>query len=173
MSDRTLITPRLSLAPNTLADFDDSAAMWADPDVTRFIGGKPNTREEAWARLLRQAGLWALFGFGYWGVRETSSGRYVGEVGFMNAGRDLDQPFGDTPEAGWALVPWAHGKGYATEALVAAHAWLDGNFGKPRTVCMIQDGNLASVSVAAKLGYREYARTTYKTEPTVLYERLA
>ena len=34
-------------------DFDACAAMWANPDVVRYIGGKPFTREEVWARLLR------------------------------------------------------------------------------------------------------------------------
>lgn len=166
-----LTTPRLTLAPNTRADFEDSALMWGDPEVTRFIGGKPNTREECWARFLRQAGLWALFGFGYWAVREATTGRFVGEVGFMNAGRDLDPSFGDTPEAGWALMPWAHGKGYATEALVAAHGWADAHIAG-RTVCMIDPANTASQAVAAKLGYAEYARSTYKGAPTILYERL-
>jgi RimJ/RimL family protein N-acetyltransferase len=172
MASRVLTTPRLTLTPHTLADFPDSAAMWADPAVTRFIGGRPNTPEEAWARVLRHAGLWALLGYGYWAVRETATGHFVGELGFMDVKRDLDPPFGDAPEAGWALCPWAHGKGYATEALVAAHGWLDAARGNPRTVCMIQDGNSASVRVAAKLGYAEYARTAYKCEPTVLYERL-
>ena len=145
--------------------------MLADPVVTRFIGGKPNTREEAWARLLRQAGLWALFGFGYWAVREAATGRFVGEVGFMNAGRDLDPPFGDVPECGWALMPWAHGKGYATEALIAAHAWADGR-SIDRTVCMIDPANTASEAVAARIGYQAYAQSCYKGEPTVLYDRL-
>ena len=166
-----LTTPRLTLAPTSRADFEDSAAMWADGEVTRFIGGKPNTREECWARFLRQAGLWALFRFGYWAVREAATGRFVGEVGFMNAGRDLDPSFGDTPEAGWALSPWAHGKGYATEALGAVHGWADVHIAG-RTVCMIDPDNAASQKVAARLGYREYARSTYKGAATILYERL-
>lgn len=111
MSSTHLSAPRRGRVPNSRADFDESAAMWADPVVTRVIGGKPNTREEAWARMLRQAGQWALFGFGFWTVREAASGRFVGEVWFMDAGRDLDPPFGDPPEAGWVLMPWAHGLG--------------------------------------------------------------
>ena len=171
MTPVRLSTLRLTLAPNTRADFADSAAMWADPVVTRFIGGRPNTREEAWARLLRQAGLWALFGFGYWAVREAVTGRFVGEVGFMNAGRDLDPPFGDVPECGWALMPWSHGKGYATEALMTVLAWADGR-GLDRTVCMIDPANTASAAVAARIGYCAYAESVYKGEPTILYERL-
>lgn len=171
MTPPTLTTLRLTLTPKGLADFEDSAAMWADSDVTRFIGGHPNTREESWGRMLRQAGLWSLFGYGYWAVRETATGRFVGELGFMNVLRDLDPPFGDTPEAGWALMPWAHGKGYATEALIAAHGWADAHIAG-RTVCMIDPDNVPSQKVAARLGYREYARSSYKGAPTILYERL-
>ena len=46
------------------------------------IGGKPFTREESWARLLRYGGLWSLLGYGYWAVRDKESGRFAGELGF-------------------------------------------------------------------------------------------
>jgi RimJ/RimL family protein N-acetyltransferase len=36
---------------------------------------------------------------------------------------------------------------------------------------MIDPGNAASMRVAEKCGYREYARATYKGQPTILYER--
>ena len=48
-------TARLALEPHTLADFDESAEMWADPDAARYITGAPSTRTESWARLLRHA----------------------------------------------------------------------------------------------------------------------
>jgi RimJ/RimL family protein N-acetyltransferase len=52
----TLRTERLILRAPTLDDFADSLAMWADPTVTRFIGGRPHTKEEVWSRLLRYIG---------------------------------------------------------------------------------------------------------------------
>lgn len=166
-----LHSERLILRGHTLADFDESAAMWADPQVTRHIGGRPSTGEEAWARLLRYAGLWALLGYGYWVVRERETGRLVGEVGFVDYRRDVTPPLGDAPEAGWVLAPWAHGRGFATEAVRAALAWADTHLDAPRTVCMIAPENAASLHVAEKCGYREFARGTYKGEETVLCER--
>jgi RimJ/RimL family protein N-acetyltransferase len=164
-------TARLTLRGHRLDDFADSFAMWSDPQVTRFIGGKPSTEEEAWSRLLRYAGHWPLLGFGYWLVEETATGRFVGEVGFANFRRDLNPPLGDRPEAGWALATWAQGQGYATEAVRAAHAWGDAHFGARTTVCMIAPEHLASLRLAERVGYREVARTTYKGAPTVLLER--
>ncbi len=57
-----LESERLKLRGHGLDDFIHSAAMWADPEVTRYIGGKPLTEEESWARLLRYVGHWSLLG---------------------------------------------------------------------------------------------------------------
>lgn len=167
----TLETERLTLRAHGLDDFAESAAMWADPVVTRYIGGRPFTREESWSRLLRYVGHWSLLGFGYWVIREKSSNRFVGEVGFANFKRDIEPSLEDTPEIGWALAPWAHGKGYATEAVRAAVAWGDMHFGPANTVCIIAPENGPSLRVAEKCGYKEIDRTTYKGEPTVLFQR--
>lgn len=171
MSAVALDTERLTIRGHRALDLEDCAAMWGDPGVTRFIGGKPASREDVWRKVLIHAGHWSLLGFGYWVVREKSSGRFVGEVGFANFMRAVDPPLGDAPEAGWALSPSAHGRGFATEALRAATAWADTHFTSRRTVCMIDPANAPSLRVAEKIGYREYARTTYHGDPTILFER--
>jgi RimJ/RimL family protein N-acetyltransferase len=145
--------------------------MWADPAVVRYVGGKPSTREEAWSRLLRYAGHWSLLGFGYWVVRETATGRFVGDVGLADFQREVEPSLNGAPESGWVLAQWAHGKGFATEAVRAVLAWAGENLGAPRTVCMIDPGNAASMHVAEKCGYREWKRTTYKGADVVLFER--
>jgi RimJ/RimL family protein N-acetyltransferase len=72
-------TERLRLRGHRLEDFAEIAAMWADPVVTRYIGGKPLTEEDVWARLLRYVGHWAWMGFGYWVVEGKGSGDFAGE----------------------------------------------------------------------------------------------
>src|ERR1035438_972988 len=84
-----LETERLRLRGHRLDDFDASAAMWADPNVTKHIGGHPLTEEEAWTKFLRYVGHWALLGFGYWVVEEKATGNFVGEIGFADYKRDL------------------------------------------------------------------------------------
>jgi RimJ/RimL family protein N-acetyltransferase len=145
--------------------------MWADPAVTRYIGGKPFSEEETWTRLLRYVGHWSLLGFGYWVVEEKATGRFVGEIGFADYKRNLDPSFQDTPEAGWVFVAQSHGKGYATEAVRAVIAWGDAHFGTSRTFCIIHRENLASVRVAEKCGYRELQITTYKGHPAKVFVR--
>lgn len=166
-----LETERLLLRGHTLPDFDASAAMWGDTDVTRFIGGKPSTREESWARMLRYPGLWALTGFGFWLIEEKATRRFVGEGGFADFKREIEPSFNGEPEQGWALARWAHGQGFAQEAMSAAVKWGDAHFGATPFVCMIAPENTASLRLADRLGYCEYARTTYKGAPTVLLRR--
>jgi RimJ/RimL family protein N-acetyltransferase len=170
-STPVLQTERLVLRAHTAADYDESAAMWADPEVTRHIGGRPSTAEEAWSRVLRYGGLWTLLGFGYWVARERETGRFVGEVGFADFRREMKPPVRGAPEVGWALAPWAHGRGFATEAVRAALAWGDAHLPADRAVCIIGPANTASIRVAEKCGFREIGPATYKGEPTVLYER--
>lgn len=169
-----LATDRLLLRGHTTADLAACAAMWADPLVTRHIGGRPLSEEEVWARVLRYAGLWALLGFGYWAVHERTSGRFVGEVGLADFRRDVTPPLGDAPELGWVLAPWAHGRGFATEAVRGALGWSDSHLGPPqRTVCLIDPDNAASLRVAGKCGYRALAPAVYKGRSTLVFERAA
>jgi RimJ/RimL family protein N-acetyltransferase len=166
-----LETERLRLRAHTLADFDASAVMWADERVTRFIGGKPSPREDSWRRFMSFPGHWALLGFGYWVIEERASGAYVGDGGFGNFKRDLGDYVFEAPEQGWALMPAMQGKGYATEAAAAMLAWAEPHFGRSDFVCMIAPENTPSLRVAEKLGYVEFARTDYKTAPSVLLRR--
>lgn len=166
----TLETRRLTLRGYRLDDYAACAALWADPYVTRFIGGRPLSPEESWARLLRYAGHWWLLGFGYWVVEEKATGAFLGELGFAQWKREI-QPAIEVPEAGWVLATAAHGKGYATEALQAALVWAGRHFPKPHTACLIHPDNLASIRVAQKCGYRESARVNYRGQLTVLFER--
>jgi RimJ/RimL family protein N-acetyltransferase len=167
----TLQTPRLSLRPHRADDLDDYAAMWAEPEVVRYVGGRPSSRQESWARLLRQVGHWQLLGFGYWILKDRESGRLVGEAGFANFERDLEPPLGDAPEAGWIIATWAHGRGYATEATRAILAWGDDRFRGERSVCIIDPANAASLRVAEKCGFTETHRTSYVGDPIIVMER--
>ena len=151
----SLETERLTLTAHTLADFEECAAMWADAAVTRFIGGRPASREDVWNRILRYRGLWSLLGFGYWAVNERETGRYVGDVGFADFHRDLTPSLNGAPEVGWALATWAHGRGFATEAVRAAIAWGDTHIEtataapSPAATATIETGTLPVVKPAA------------------------
>ena len=166
-----LETDRLTLRPHRLDDFPNCSALWADPIVTKFIGGKPLTEEESWVRLLRYVGHWFLLGVGYWAIEEKASGKFLGEGGFQENWRDIAPSLKGMLETGWVFAPHAHGKGYATEAVQAMHAWKDANLPEKKVCCIIDSPNLASFRVAQKCGYREFSRTTYKGASVALLSR--
>jgi RimJ/RimL family protein N-acetyltransferase len=163
-------TSRLLLRRHTVADLDFCAGLWSDAAVTRYIGGRPFSREETWARLLRYIGHWEALGYGFWAVEEKATGEFAGELGFADFKREIDPPIAE-PEAGWVFLPRVHGRGYATEALRAALAWGDRHFAAPRTVCLIHPDNAPSFRVAEKCGFRESRRAVYKEHLTVVLAR--
>jgi RimJ/RimL family protein N-acetyltransferase len=165
-----LETQRLRLRAHTFADFPAYSALWADPLVTRFIGGKPNTPEETWSRLLRNAGHWAMLGFGTWLMEEKSTADFVGEVGLFDFHRDIIPPL-TTPEIGWVLTPSKHGRGYATEAVKALLDWARDRFTSNHISCLIAPENAASLRVAAKCGFSPSHPTTFHGNPTLVLTR--
>lgn len=169
----TLETERLILRPHRLEDFDRYVEMWSDPDVVRFIGGQPFSRESSWSRFVRQAGLWQLLGFGFFAIEEKETGHFIGEAGFHDLHRTLSPSIEGTLEAGWGLTTSGQGWGYATEAMSAAITWAEQSFPHLRMTCIINPDNLPSIRVATRLGFTELTRTTYNDSRIVLFERAA
>lgn len=170
MNVPTLSTARLVLRAPELGDYAASCALWSDPVVTRFVGGRAFPADEVWSRLLRGRGLWALLGYGYWTVLAKDDGRYVGEAGFADFRRPLDPPL-DAPESGWAFTAAEHGKGFATEVVDAMCRWADAHVDAPHTLCLIAPEHTASLRVAEKCGYRRAREATYKGSPALVLQR--
>ncbi len=170
--DRTLETERLELRVPVAADLAAVATLWKDPELVKFIGRHPLSREQAWQRLQRIVGHWALAGYGVFAVVERATGRYVGEVGIANFERDVVPPIGKF-EMGWIMSPLVQGHGYASEAVFAVLALHDRHFPREVVSCSIHVDHAASLRVAAKAGFVERTRTTYHDDPTVILDRNA
>ncbi|XUY25768.1 GNAT family N-acetyltransferase [Agrobacterium sp. rho-8.1] len=161
-------TPRLLLRSHHVNDFVDYVALWADPNVVRYIGGIPATREQSWNKLLRSAGHWHHLGFGFMAVEEKESGRFIGEAGFHEARRTMTPSVEGTLEAGWVFSSDYHGKGYAFEALTALIDWADIKFPEMKMTSIIHPENGPSLKLAAKLGFVETARSDYNGNVVIL-----
>jgi len=165
----TLTTERLTLRGHHPDDLDALAAMWAEPAVYGMIGGKPRPREDVWIRLLRSVGCWTVFGYGAWVVCDRATGDVLGDMGLLESRRAI-RPELTVPEAGWTLVPTAHGRGYAGEAMRAVLDWADAR-GIGRTCCIIDPGNAASIGLAGKLGYTAPVEGVYHDRPIRIFHR--
>ena len=168
-----LTTERLILDLHRREDFEAFAAMWAEPAVLAPMGRQPLTPNESWMRLLQYRGLWPLLGYGYWAIREKATGRFMGDLGFADFHREIEPSIVGVPEGGWTLAGWAHGKGFASEALAAALGWIDAQARFERTVCIIDPNNRPSIRLAERHGYAAPVTVEFRGQPTLLFTRSA
>ena len=140
-------TERLVLRAWRAADFDPYAAITADPEVMRYLGG-PLAPAQSWRQLALHAGHWTLRGYGNWAVERRDDGLLLGRAG-------LWRPEGwPGLEVGWLLARSAWGEGYATEAARAAVAWAWSVVGAERLISVIHPDNERSLRLARRLGMR-------------------
>lgn len=145
IADIQIQTERLVLRPPRIEDFDRYAGLMADEDACRYIGGH-QPRAAAWRKFLQQPGAWLVQGFGMFSLIDRDSGRWLGQLGPW-------KPEGwPGNEIGYAMHPDAWGKGYATEAGVAAIDWAFAHLGWDDIIHCIDPRNLASQNVARRLG---------------------
>jgi len=141
----TLETARLLLRPPVQEHLDGWAAILADKENSRFIGG-PVDRAVAWRGMATMAGSWALKGFGMFSLVEKENGEWLGYAGPW-------QPEGwPGSEVGWSLLKSAWGKGYATEAAVRVIDWSFDERGWEDVIHCIDPGNAPSIALAKRLG---------------------
>jgi RimJ/RimL family protein N-acetyltransferase len=140
-----LETLRLVLRGWEAADFDAHAAMSADPEVMRHLGGVLD-RAGSWRQMALHAGHWALRGYGNWVVERKADGMLIGRVGLWN-------PEGwPGLEIGWKLARHAWGQGYAIEAAHAAMSWAWDTLEISELISVIHPDNAPSIHVAERLG---------------------
>lgn len=159
----TLETARLRLRQFCEDDLDAYARMTADPEVMRYVGGAPLSREEAWRSLGYILGHWKIRGFGLWAAVEQKSGDLVGRIG-------LYRPEGwPGLEVGWLVDRARWGEGFATEGGAAAMREGFRALGAKRLISVIEPPNAASIRVAEKLGERFSHRMQLQGKGVCIY----
>jgi len=156
-----LETARLILRPPRLADLDAWADFMADPVATQYLGGV-QPRATVWRSLAAMVGSWAMHGFAMFSVLEKSSGAWVGRIGPW-----CPEGWPGT-EVGWGVHPRFWGRGYATEAAIAAIDWAFATLGWTEVIHAIAPDNASSQAVARRLGSAPL-RTTELPPPFVGY----
>ncbi|CAG84024.1 acyl-CoA N-acyltransferase [Yarrowia lipolytica] len=157
----TIETDRLILSRHTVADFEDSVALWNDEETVKFCGGA-RPRATVWTKLLYHRGHWDHYGYGCYVVRLKEMGEYLGEIGTNHFMRDSDPAYSPLmPEAGWVVNPKYHGKGIATEALTAIFKEADASEKITHPICCIIDHgeNEPSRAIARKFGFKQQPGT--------------
>lgn len=159
-----LQTERLTLRPLTGDDFDDYAAMMADPQVADGLADPiGRTPADAWRSLALFIGHREIRGYSHWAVIERATGHFVGRAGPW-------QPHGFPGlGVGWCLARPHWGKGYATEAARAAITYCFTTLKAPEVISVIRPGNTRSISVAERIGHHLLHETAYNNAPALIY----
>jgi RimJ/RimL family protein N-acetyltransferase len=143
-----LETERLRLRSFRGSDLDDYAALNADREVLRYLGGGPEPwdRGRSWRHMAFLLGHWQLAGAGTWALEHRETGAFVGLTGFS-------EPAGWPGfELAWTLARRWWGHGYATEGARAALDYAFNVLKRDRVISLIHPENRASIRVAERLG---------------------
>jgi RimJ/RimL family protein N-acetyltransferase len=139
-------TERLILRTFRSADLPVYAALNADPEVMRYLGGVIDRTESddiaAWAQE-----TYATARMGLLAVERQAGGEFLGMCGLHHVSW-----YPDDIEIGWRLAREHWGNGYATEA---AAAWLEYGFqtlALPRVISVTDVPNSRSIAVMTRLG---------------------
>ena len=140
--------------------------------MTRHIGGL-NGSEEAWRKMMTGSAMWPLTGIGMWAVERRADGQTVGHLGFFDFLREMSPSIVGEPEMGWIFAAEGQGKGYATEACIAALQWFEGLFGPREIPAIIGIENTASMRLAERLGFIRQPDASYREAPISYWRRPA
>ncbi len=157
-------TERLLLRPLTLADTDDLAALYADPETMRFLGG---TRPPEMARAQIELSLdqYKRWGYSFWATIHKADGRFIGRCGLLPQRIDGREE----AEVTYMIARPFWGRGLGTEAARAVKEYGVRRYGFPRLTSFISPGNIASQRVAEKNGMKHVKDVEWNGHPLHLF----
>ena len=152
-----LTTPRLRLEPMTDEHLDGLNALNSDPEVMRYLGGQPETRDETMAVIERVKGRWQERGYSWWTIFDRETGGIVGAGAIQNLRREATLlPDPACPlEIGWRLRRDTWGRGLATQAAFAMGDFVFDTLHANELLAVCHPDNTASASVMARLGMHD------------------
>ena len=137
-----------TMRPIEASDLDALAAIWVDPEVTRFLPsrGVPISREKTEKALVSFLEHWQTRGYGIWAIVKNTSSEMVGYCGL----RYLDEL--DEVEVLYGLDKAYWGRGIATQATKASISYGFNVTNLDRIIAMALPDNQASKRVMEKSG---------------------
>jgi len=155
-------TERLIVKSNQEVDLEPLAALWADPDVTCYMGG-PRNYEEILGILREAAQANPQPAFDLWPVIEKETGQIIGTGGILD--KDIDGR--NQHEIIYVLARSAWGKGFATELASSLKGYAFTDLGLKRVTALIDPDNQKSERVATKIGLK-YEKDTVRPNGKIM-----
>jgi ribosomal-protein-alanine N-acetyltransferase len=149
-------TDRLIIGSIQEVDLEQLAALWADAEVTYYMGG-PRNYEEVLRILGEDAQLNLQPVFDLRPVIEKKTGQIIGDCGILE--KDIDGR--NQYEIVYVLAKSAWGKGFATEVASCLKDYAFSELGLKRVTALIDPDNVKSEKVATKIGLK-YEKDTVR-----------
>jgi RimJ/RimL family protein N-acetyltransferase len=159
-----LETARLRLRALRRSDLDALERIYLDPEVSRYLTTRPQTRSEVSRNLDYM--IEHAEHYGLWAIELKATAELIGRCGFY-AFTMLGPP---EPELAYLLRPDCWGRGLATEAALGALAQLRAAHAPARVVSIVRPENAASRRVLEKVGMSEIGSLELHGSPVLLYE---
>ncbi|MEO1583274.1 MAG: GNAT family N-acetyltransferase [Planctomycetota bacterium] len=148
-------TDRLILREPRMGDAEPLMAIFGDPEAMRYITqGRTRSLEQVRESMQKRIDCLDAHGFTLWTVVLADTNQVIGDCGII----PIDWT-GPEFELAYRFVPSVWGRGYATEAGIAAmeHAWHASTLG---TIFGVTDlDNTASQRVLTKIGFADLGTT--------------
>jgi RimJ/RimL family protein N-acetyltransferase len=166
-----LATARLFLVPFSDDHLEGLHALNADPEVMRYLTGRPETREETQAVIERVKHRWATVGYSWWTFIERDSGEVVGAGALQNLRREATaEPDPSCPvEIGWRLRHDRWKQGLASEAARAMASFAFDGLQLSELYAVCNPANLASAQVMQRLGMQDVGLQTWYGKDLTTY----
>ena len=148
-----LITQRLRLEPFDDAHLEGLYQMNSDPEVMRYITGKPETRLETQASITQCKARWAEGGLSCWSFFERDSNQIIGAGCIQYLGKDPVSLL-EIAEIGWRLRQDKWRQGFASEAAHEMARFAFENIGTDFLCAVCDQDNLGSAKVMVRLGMK-------------------
>jgi RimJ/RimL family protein N-acetyltransferase len=157
-----LETARLIIRTFEPGDAEAWLAMFADPEVRRFLPGQPAPTTADFQRAMEgRLAMERDGGYAMWAVDEKATGAFVGQCGLRPA--DSIQPPSEAPrppagnsrrefDLAYHFTRSSWNKGYASEAAIAVLAHGLGSLGLNCIIAVAMPGNTGSWRVMEKAG---------------------
>lgn len=162
-------TPRLLLREIVLSDAEGMFTLDSDPEVHRYLGGKPvGSLEESRKIIAFIRDQYETNGIGRWAVIDKDSGEFIGWAGLKLVKENVNG-FTGFYDVGYRLIRKHWGKGYATEAAIASISYGFETLGLDDIYATPDAANHASRKVLEKAGMKLINTFNDDGVPTLWY----
>ncbi|MCA9951196.1 MAG: GNAT family N-acetyltransferase [Anaerolineales bacterium] len=163
---KILESKRLILRHLEMSDLAALFALYQDPEMIKYIPDAPLTLAETKRDLEYFAnGHPKLPELGLWATIHKETGQFIGRCGLLPWEIDGNH---ETEIAFMIDKPY-WGQGLGTEVAQALLAYGQNKLGLTRMVCLIEDGNAASIRIAEKIGMAFEKEGRDEIGPFLLY----